>query len=58
VAPAPRVFGSPFAVSLLTEKLPGINGGKALVAATPEGAAAGILAHIREKRQALGLPAA
>ena len=58
VAPAPRIFGSPFAVSLLTEKLPGINGGKALVAATPEGAAAGILAHIREKRQALGLPQA
>ena len=58
VAPAPRIFGSPFAVSVLTEKLPGINGGKALVAATPDGAAAGIMAHIREKRQALGLPQA
>lgn len=58
LAPAPRVFGSPFAVSLLTEKLPGINGGKALVAATPDGAVDGILAHIREKRRALGLPQA
>lgn len=58
LAPAPRVFGSPFAVSLLTEKLAGLNGGKALVAATPDGAVAGILAHIQEKRQALGLPRA
>jgi carbon-monoxide dehydrogenase catalytic subunit len=56
LAPAPRVFGSPFAVSLLTEKLPGLNGGKVLVAATPDAAVSGILAHLREKRQALGLP--
>jgi len=39
--PAPRVFGSPFAVSLLTEKLPGLNGGKVLVAATPDAAVSG-----------------
>lgn len=58
LAPAPRVFGSPFAVSLLTEKLPGLNGGKVLVAATPDAAVSGILAHLREKRQALGLPQA
>jgi carbon-monoxide dehydrogenase catalytic subunit len=55
VAPPPRVFGSPFAVELLTAKLPEINGGKALVETNPEKAAAGIIAHIRAKRQALGL---
>jgi carbon-monoxide dehydrogenase catalytic subunit len=55
VAPPPRVFGSPFAVGLLTETLPGVNGGKVLVETDPEKAAAGIIAHIREKRQALGL---
>jgi len=56
VAPPPRVFGSPFAVQLLTESLPGINGGKVLVETDPVRAAAGILGHIRAKRQALGLP--
>jgi len=56
VAPPPRVFGSPFAIGLLTEKLPGINGGKVLVETDPEKAAAGIISHIRAKRQALGLP--
>jgi carbon-monoxide dehydrogenase catalytic subunit len=56
VAPPPRVFGSPFAIGLLTEKLPGINGGKVLVETDPEKAAGGIVAHIRAKRQALGLP--
>jgi len=55
VAPPPRVFGSPFALDLLTGKLPGINGGKVLVETDPEKAAAGIIAHIRAKRQALGL---
>ena len=55
VAPPPRVFGSPFAVGLLTETLPGVNGGKVLVETDPEKAAAGIIAHIRAKRQALGL---
>lgn len=55
VAPPPRVFGSPFAVGLLTETLPSINGGKVLVETDPEKAAAGIIAHIRAKRQALGL---
>ncbi|MGE5190158.1 MAG: anaerobic carbon-monoxide dehydrogenase catalytic subunit [Gemmatimonadota bacterium] len=55
VAPPPRVFGSPFAIDLLTRKLPEINGGKALVETDPGKAAAGILAHLREKRRALGL---
>ncbi|HZW37028.1 MAG TPA: anaerobic carbon-monoxide dehydrogenase catalytic subunit [Candidatus Deferrimicrobiaceae bacterium] len=55
VAPAPRVFGSPFAIDLLTRKLPEINGGKALVETDPAKAAAGIIAHLREKRRALGL---
>ncbi len=58
LAPAPRVFGSPFAVDLLVRKLPAINGGRALVEADPEKAAEGILSHIRSKRQALGLPSA
>jgi len=39
-------------------ELPGLNGGKVLVAATPDAAVSGILAHLREKRQALGLPQA
>jgi carbon-monoxide dehydrogenase catalytic subunit len=56
LAPPPRVFGSPFAIGLLTETLPGINGGKVLVETDPVKAAAGILSHIRAKRQALGLP--
>jgi carbon-monoxide dehydrogenase catalytic subunit len=55
VAPPPRVFGSPFAIGLLTEKLPGLNGGKVLVETDPSAAAAGIIAHLRAKRQALGL---
>ncbi len=55
VAPPPRVFGSPFALDLLTAKLPGITGGKVLVETEPEAAAAGIIAHIRTKRAALGL---
>jgi carbon-monoxide dehydrogenase catalytic subunit len=55
VAPPPRVFGSPFAIGLLTEKLPGINGGKVLVETDPLAAAASIIAHLRAKRQALGL---
>jgi carbon-monoxide dehydrogenase catalytic subunit len=58
LAPPPRVFGSPFAVDLLTRKLPGINGGRALVETDPLKAAAEILSHIRSKRRALGLPAA
>ncbi len=55
LAPPPRVFGSPFAIDLLTRKLPEINGGKAFVETDPVKAAAGIIAHIREKRRALGL---
>ncbi|MBI5419751.1 MAG: anaerobic carbon-monoxide dehydrogenase catalytic subunit [Deltaproteobacteria bacterium] len=56
VAPPPRVFGSPFAIGLLTEKLPSITGGKVLVETDPSRAAAGILSHIRSKRQAQRLP--
>jgi carbon-monoxide dehydrogenase catalytic subunit len=56
VAPPPRVFGSPFAIGLLTEKLPGINGGKVLVETDPVRAAEGIVAHLRAKRRSLGLP--
>jgi len=55
LAPPPRVFGSPFAIDLLTRKLPEINGGKAFVETDPVNAAAGIIAHLREKRRALGL---
>ncbi len=57
LAPVPRVLGSPFATELLTAKLPGVTGGKAFVETNPVKAAAGIVAHIREKRKALGLAA-
>jgi carbon-monoxide dehydrogenase catalytic subunit len=56
VAPPPRVFGSPFAIGLLTEKLPEINGGKVLVETDPVRAAEGIVAHLRAKRRSLGIP--
>ena len=55
LAPPPRMFGSPFAIDLLTQKLPGITGGRAFVETDPVKAAAGIVGHIRDKRRALGL---
>ena len=55
VAPPPRIFGSPYALDLLTAKLPGITGGRALVETDPIKAAAGIIEHIRSRRSDLGL---
>ncbi len=55
VAPAPRVLGSPLVTKVLTEDLPAITGGKVFVENDPRKAAAGMIAHIKEKRAALGL---
>jgi carbon-monoxide dehydrogenase catalytic subunit len=55
VAPAPHVLGSPLVTKILTQDLPGITGGKVFVEYDPKKAAAGMIAHIREKRAGLGL---
>jgi carbon-monoxide dehydrogenase catalytic subunit len=55
IAPSPRILGSPVATKVLTQDLEGITGGRAYVELDPEKAAAGILAHIKEKRKALGI---
>jgi carbon-monoxide dehydrogenase catalytic subunit len=55
VAPPPRVLGSPLVTKILTEDLPGITGGRVYVENDPRKAVAGMVAHIREKRAALGL---
>jgi len=55
VAPAPRVLGSPLVTKVLTQDLPGITGGKVFVEYDPKKAAAGMIAHIREKRAGLGI---
>ncbi len=55
IAPSPRILGSPVATKVLTQDLEGITGGRAYVELDPEKAAAGILAHIAQKRKALGI---
>jgi carbon-monoxide dehydrogenase catalytic subunit len=55
IAPAPRILGGPLVTQVLTKDLEGITGGKAYVEYDPEKAAAGMLAHIAEKRAALGI---
>jgi carbon-monoxide dehydrogenase catalytic subunit len=55
VAPAPRVLGSELVTKVLTQDLADITGGKVYVEYDPKKAAAGMIAHIREKRAALGL---
>jgi carbon-monoxide dehydrogenase catalytic subunit len=55
VAPAPRVLGSPLVTKVLTEDLPSITGGRVFVEYDPIKAAAGMVAHIKERRSALGL---
>jgi carbon-monoxide dehydrogenase catalytic subunit len=57
VAPAPRVLGSPLVTKVLTEDLPSITGGRIFVEYDPIKAAAGMVAHIKERRSALGLKA-
>jgi carbon-monoxide dehydrogenase catalytic subunit len=51
----PYVSGSPALVKLLTSDVEGLTGGKFYVQRDPEKAAAGIIDHINQKRQALGL---
>jgi carbon-monoxide dehydrogenase catalytic subunit len=55
VAPAPRILGGPTVTKVLTEDLAGITGGKVFVEYDPIEAAHSMIAHIREKRDALGL---
>lgn len=55
VAPSPRILGSPVATKVLTQELEGITGGKAYVELDPEKASEGIMAHIGQKRKALGI---
>jgi carbon-monoxide dehydrogenase catalytic subunit len=55
IAPAPRILGSPLVTKVLTEDLENITGGKAYVEYDPEKAAAGMIAHIAKKREALGI---
>ena len=51
----PPVLGSPLVSQVLTEGIEGITGGKFYVEGDPHKAAAGILAHIMQKRKGLGL---
>jgi carbon-monoxide dehydrogenase catalytic subunit len=55
VSPVPFVTGAPRLVKLVTEDLPGVTGGKLAVETDPKEAVAGMLAHINEKRAALGI---
>jgi len=55
VNPVPFVTGAPRLVKLVTEDLPGITGGKLAVETDVKEAVAGMLAHINEKRAALGI---
>jgi anaerobic carbon-monoxide dehydrogenase catalytic subunit len=55
VAPAPRVLGGPVVTQVLTQDLQSITGAKVYVEYDPIKAAAGMIAHIKEKRAALGL---
>jgi len=57
IAPPPRILGSPVATKVLTQDLEGLTGGKAYVELDPEKASLGLLAHISQKRKALGLSA-
>ncbi len=55
VAPAPRIFGSPYVAYVLTEKLKDITGGRLIVEYDPERAAERLYEAILEKRRELGL---
>jgi len=55
VNPIPFVTGAPNLVKLLTEDLPGVTGGKLAVETNAKEAVAAMLAHINEKRAALGI---
>lgn len=53
--PVPPVTGSKMVTGVLTEGLEDITGGKVLIGTTPEEAARVIIAHIKKKREDLGL---
>ncbi len=55
VSPVPFVTGAPNLVKLVTQDLPGVTGGKLAVETDAKEAVAGMLAHIDEKRAALGI---
>jgi len=55
VNPVPFVTGAPNLVKLVTEDLPGVTGGKLAIETNAKDAVAAMLAHINEKRAALGI---
>ena len=55
VSPVPFVTGAPNLVKLVTEDLPGVTGGKLAIETNAKEAVAAMLAHINEKRAALGI---
>jgi len=55
VNPVPTVTGAPSLVRLLTQDLKGITGGVLALETDPAAAAEGVLAHIEEKRNGLGI---
>ena len=55
VNPVPFVTGAPNLVKLVTEDLPGVTGGKLALETNAKEAVAAMLAHINEKRAALGI---
>lgn len=55
VSPTPPVTGSPEVVTLLTETVESLTGGKLAIGDDPVEIAEGIAAHIQKKRAALGL---
>ncbi len=56
VAPAPHMLGAPAVTQMLTQDLEDITGAKMFVEYDPAEAAAAMVAHIKQKRAALGLP--
>ena len=55
IAPAPRVLGGPLVTKVLTEDLQGLTGAVVHVELEAQKAADWMVAHIGEKRRALGL---
>ncbi|MCL5421926.1 MAG: carbon monoxide dehydrogenase, partial [Nitrospirae bacterium] len=55
IAPSPRILGSSLATKVLTQDIEKLTGGKAYVELDPIKAAAGMMAHIAQKRAALGI---
>ena len=56
LAPAPRIQGSTMVTQALTKDLAGITGGRLFVEYDPIKAAAEMVAHLKDKRAALGYP--